>query len=77
MGETDKVADSIIAIAQDKNLNIDEVREAICKIDKKLQKECFETIWVKQSRRTKPKPKPKKEFEELFKEQLEELMELN
>ena len=74
--ETDKVADTITLIAKDDNLNIDEVRDAICKIDEKIQKQCFGTIWIKPKRRTKHKPKPKKEVEELFTEQLEELIEL-
>ena len=74
--QTNKVADSIVAIVQDETLNINKAREVICKIDEKLQKECFSTIWVKQSRRTKTKPKQKKVTEELFNEQLEELMEL-
>ena len=62
--ETDKVADTITLIAKDDILNIDEVRDAICRIDEKIQKECFGTNWIKPKRRTKHKPKPKKEVEE-------------
>ena len=71
--ETDKVADTITQIAQDENLNIDEVRDKICN-DEKIQKECFGTIWIKTKRKTKHKTKPKKEVEELFKEQLDNLL---
>ena len=74
--ETKRLADNITQIAQDDNLTINEVRDAICKIDEKIQKECLGTIWIKPKRKTKHKPKPKKEVEELFKEQLEELIEL-
>ena len=46
---TDKIADSIIEIAQNENLDINEVREAISKIVKKLQKKRFGTIWIRQT----------------------------
>ena len=65
---SDRVADTITEITKDKSLTIDEVREKICNIDKKIQKECFGTIWIKPKRNSKHKPKPKKEMEELFKE---------
>ena len=74
--ESDRVADTITQIAKDKNLTIDEVRDKICSIDEKIQKECFGTIWIKPKRKTKHKPKPKKEVEELFKEQLDDLLEM-
>ena len=74
--ETEKIADTITQIAQKVKMTIDEVRDAICNIDEKIQKECFGTIWIKPKRKTEHKPKPKKEVEELFKEQLDELIEL-
>ena len=44
------MANSIIAIVKNETLNINEVREGISKIDEKLQKECFGTEWIKQSK---------------------------
>ena len=71
---TDKAADTITEIANNKDLTIDEVREKICSIDERLQKESFGTTWIKPRRTAEKKPKPKKEADELFKEHLDELL---
>jgi len=44
---TNKAADKIAEIANDRDLSIDEVREKICSIDERIQKESFGTIWIK------------------------------
>ena len=38
--------------------------------------ECFGTIWIKPKRNSRHKPRPKKEMEELFKEHLDDLLEM-
>ena len=58
---TDKAADEIAEIANNRDLSIDEVRERICSIDERIQKESFGTIWIKPKRTSGKKPKPKKE----------------
>ena len=65
---TDKAADKIAEIANDRDLTIDEVREKVILIDERLQRESFGTTWTKRRRTTRRKPKPKKEADELFKE---------
>ena len=76
MTATDNVANEIAKIANNRELTIDEVRERICLIDEKLQRECFGTIWIKPKRTSGTKPKPKKEADELFKEHLDELLKM-
>ena len=73
---TDNAANGIAEIANDGELTIDEVRERIRIIDKKLQRECFGTIWIKPNRKSGTKPKPKKEADELFKEHLDDLLKM-
>ena len=73
---TNKAADKITEIAKDKSLTIDEVREKICMIDEKLQKESFGTTWIKPGRTSRHKPKQKKEEDELCKEHLDELLKM-
>ena len=63
---TDKAADEIAEIANDRDLTIDEVREKICSIDERLQRESFGTTWIKPRRTSRRNPKPKKEADELF-----------
>ena len=71
---TDKAADEIAEIANNRDLTIDEVRERICSTDERLQKESFGKTWIKPRRTAEKKPKPKKEADELFKEHLDELL---
>ena len=73
---TDNAADKIAEIANNRDLTIDEIRDRICSIDEKLQRECFGTIWIKPKRTSGKKPKPKKEADELFKEHLDELLKM-
>ena len=49
---TDNAANEIAEIANDRELTIDKVRERICLIDEKLQRECFGTIWIKPKRKS-------------------------
>ena len=70
----DKAVDEIAEIANNRDLTIDEVRERIRSIDKRLQRESFGTTWIKPRRTTGGKPKPKRDADELFKEHLNELL---
>ena len=70
---SDRVADTITLIAKEESLSIDKVMD---KIDERIQKEYFGTIWIKPKRNSRHKPRPKKEMEELFKEHLDDLLEM-
>ena len=73
---TDKSADTISNIVNNKDLTIDEVREGIMTKDLETQKSCFGTVWVGPGKKKRRRNKSSKDLKDRFKEEWDELNEL-